>query len=207
MGAIPTSALPGHKMLHERVYNALDRCQEAQGIDFKESAPWDNLKNRIVKTALAMGNLRDGGVIIVGASERGSSWDLTGISPEHLETYDVDTIIDTINKYCSPYVELDIVLVKYQNKQDFLAIQIREFIDTPLLCKKEGPDGLLEGAVYIRPPGVARSTRVMNASQMHDLLELAAEKRARRILEVSRRVGLVISETTENLFDKELGEL
>jgi hypothetical protein len=47
----------------------------------------------------------------------------------------------------------------------------------------------------------------MNASQMHDLLELAAEKRARRILEVSRRVGLVPEETAAKRFEKELGGL
>jgi hypothetical protein len=39
MGAIPTSDLPGHQLLHARVVNALDRCQESQGIDLKESAP------------------------------------------------------------------------------------------------------------------------------------------------------------------------
>jgi len=63
---------------------------------------------------------------------------------------------------------------------------------------------LFEGAVYIRPPGLARTTRIMNASQMHDLLELAAEKRARRLLEVSRRVGLVPTSTSKEHFDKEL---
>ncbi len=80
MGAIPTSDMPGHAKLHERVLNALDRCQESKGVDFKESAPWDNLKWQLIRTAIAMGNLRDGGIIVIGASERGDSWDLTGIA-------------------------------------------------------------------------------------------------------------------------------
>lgn len=58
--AIPTSNMLGHKELHDRVYNALDRCQESKSVDFKESAPWKNLKWQIIRTALAMGNLRDG---------------------------------------------------------------------------------------------------------------------------------------------------
>ena len=49
MGAIPTSDMPGHKRLHERVVTALDRCQESQAVDFKESATWDQLKWRIIK--------------------------------------------------------------------------------------------------------------------------------------------------------------
>lgn len=54
MGAIPSSEMPGHKRLHARVLSALDRCQEGQAIDFKESAPWESLKWRIAVTALGM---------------------------------------------------------------------------------------------------------------------------------------------------------
>jgi predicted HTH transcriptional regulator len=206
MGAIPTSDLPGHKLLHERVVNALDRCQESQGIEFKESAPWESLKWSIVCTAMAMANLRDGGIVVIGVSERGTTWELTGVKPEHLETYDIDKIIDVINKYASPNVDLDIVIVKHESGVDFLAIQIREFNDTPIVCKKNGPSGksIVEGAVYTRTPGIAKTTKVMKASQMHDLLELAAEKRARRILEVSRRIGLEPRPTAKEHFDEEL---
>lgn len=101
---------------------------------------------------------------------------------------------------------LILLLVKHGNGVDFLAIQIREFNDTPIVCKKNGPAGknIFEGGVYVRPPGIAKTTRVMNASQMHDLLELAAEKRARRILEVSRRIGLEPRPTAKEHFDEEL---
>lgn len=209
MGAIPTSEMPGHKSLHERVTSALDRCQESQGIDFKESAPWDMLKWKIIRTVLGMGNLRDGGIIVIGASERNDTWDLTGISPDHLSTYDVDTVVDKTNAYVSPHVDLGIVTVQYENGKTFLAIQVNEFYDTPLVCKKNGPDGedLYEGAVYVRPPGMAKTTRVTSAAQMHDLLELAAEKRARRILEVSRRVGMVPLSSSSEQFDRELEDL
>ncbi|MBU4354341.1 MAG: ATP-binding protein [Desulfobacterales bacterium] len=206
MGAIPTSDLPGHKLLRERVINALDRCQESQGIEFKESGPWESLKWKIICTALAMANLRDGGIIVIGASEREQTWELTGIEPAHLETYNVDVIVGAINKYASPNVDLDIVVIKHSNGADFLAIQIREFNDTPIVCKKNGPTGknVIEGAVYVRPPGIAKTTRVTKAEQMHDLLELAAEKRARRILEVSGRIGLEPRQTAKEHFDEEL---
>jgi hypothetical protein len=201
--------MPGHKRLHDRVLSALDRCQEGQAIDFKESAPWESLRGRIAVTALGMGNLRDGGVIVIGASEREQTWDLTGVTSEHLETYEVDVIIDTVNKYASPHIELDIALVKYTNGRDFLAIQVREFFDTPVVCKRNGPTGVgpVQGCVYVRPPGVARTTRVVDAAQMHDLLELAAEKRARRMLEVSRRIGMVAKASASEGFDEELGGL
>lgn len=205
MCAFPTSDMPGHRRVHDRVIGALDICQEGQGIDFKESAPWDSLKWRIIKTVLAMGNLRDGGIIVIGASEREQTWVLSGITPDHLVTFDVDNIIDAANSYASPHIDLDIALVQY-NGQQFLAIQVNEFDNTLIVCKKNGPagTGIVEGAVYVRPPGIAKTTRVMNASQMHDMLELAAEKRARRILETARRVGLTARPAEAERFDDEL---
>jgi predicted HTH transcriptional regulator len=73
MGAIPVSTFPGHKQLHERVVTALNLCQESRNVDFKEPASWSNLQVHIARTSMAMANLRDGGIIIVGVSERGGS--------------------------------------------------------------------------------------------------------------------------------------
>ena len=208
MSPIPQSSLPGHKRLHERAVLALNRCQELQAIDFKESCAWQGLQWRIIKTLLAMANLRDGGILIVGVSERGDDWELTGITTQHLETFDVDTIVGVTNSFASPFIELDIVTVQH-NDTKFLVIQAAEFSDSPIVCKKNGPPekGLFEGAVYVRPPGLARTTRITSAAEMHDLLELAAEKRARRILEQSRRVGIVPAAPSTEQFDEELAGL
>ena len=210
MGAIPTSDMLGHKKLHDRVNNALDRCQESKSVDFKESASWDELKWQLIRTIIAMGNLRDGGIIVIGASERGDTWELTGIEDTHLITYDVDDIIDAVTKYSSPPIKIEIVLVNYRNGKNFLAIQVHDFSDTPFVCKNNGPDDykkLRTGEFYVRPAGKPRTTKVTSADDMHELLELAAEKRARRILEVAHRIGLKPSETDSQSFDDELGGL
>lgn len=111
MGAMPDSTLPGHKQLHERVVTALDLCQESRDVDFKESASWSNLQIHIVRTSMAMANLRDGGIIVVGVSERGGSWSLDGISTQHLTTYDEDNVNDFVNKYASPTIRVELVRV------------------------------------------------------------------------------------------------
>jgi predicted HTH transcriptional regulator len=210
MGAIPTSDMPGHTKLHKRVCNALDRCQESTNVDFKASAVWDDLKLNLIRTAMAMANLRDGGIVVIGASESGDVWDLKGIQSEHLATYDVDDIIDSVNRYASPPLELEIVLVTYQNEKRFLAFQVHEFADTPVVCKRNAPDDnkkLSAGEVYVRPFGVPRTSKVLSAEEMHELLELAMEKRARKFLEVAHRIGFQPPETAVKRFDEELGEL
>jgi predicted HTH transcriptional regulator len=202
--AFPTSDMPGHRALHDRVIAALDTCVESQSVELKESAPWKVLELKIVRTALAMANLRDGGVLVIGVGERGTEWEVSGISDEHLRTYDADDVVDAINRYASPSVAAMIVIVP-RNERRFLAIQIYEFGDTPIVCRRDGA-GLRQGAVYVRPPGVSQTTEVRSAEQMHDLLELAAEKRARRILETARRIGLETVPSSRP-FDEELGGL
>lgn len=202
--AIPTSDLPGHRGLQDRVHAALDICVESQSVDFKQSAPWSTLESKIIRTALAMANLRDGGIIIIGVSESGDRWERTGISDEDLTTYEVDHVIEGVHRFASPSVSVRLILVPYESR-NFLTVQVFEFTDTPIVCRRDGP-GLKQGAVYVRPPGVARTTEIRSADQMHDLLELAAEKRARRILETARRIGLDPM-PAKKPFDDELGGL
>ncbi len=198
---IPTSDLLGHESLRSRVYAALDTCIETQGVEFKESAPWKTLQSKIVRTTLAMANLRDGGVIVIGVSQRDNTWALSGIANDHLETYDVDHVTEFVNRYASPAVTIHLVLVQRAGR-NFLAVEVSEFADTPIVCRKDGVE-LRQGAIYVRPPGHARTTEVRTAQELHDLLELAAEKRARRILETARRVGLQPPSATRP-FDDEL---
>lgn len=200
--AIPRSDLPGHRQLKERIDVALGRCEEATDTDFKASAPWENLRTTITKTAMAMANQRDGGVIIIGVSEDKASWKTTGIQIDHLGTYSPDTMADQINRFASPPLRLTVVVSEYEAKQ-FLAIQVHEFDQTPVICQRNG-DKLTEGAVYVRPRGTPRSERPANALEMEELLGLAGEKRARRILETARRVGLAPTPPPSTDFDREL---
>lgn len=208
--AIPSSSLPGHRALHERAVAALSVCAESQDVDFKESATWDALRWKITRTVLGMGNLRDGGLVICGVSEREDSWSVDGMIGSDLATYDADKILGHVDAYVSPFADLDVVLLEHDSRK-FLVVGVREFRDTPLVCLKNGPDGakLKQGVVYVRPAGVPRTSQVMDAREMHYLLELAAEKRAKRMLEAARRIGLTEQEVeaASARYDAELGGL
>lgn len=210
--AIPSSNIPGLRGLHKRACDALDYRHEIQSVDFKRSETWGNLKWAIIKTVMGMGNLRDGGIIIIGVDETGDDWKLTGIDSRHFKTYDHDNMIDQIHQYVSPHVNLDIAKVTYQdgkNKERFLAIRVHEFSETPLVCKKNGPagTGISRGAIYVRPPGKPQTTKVTDSIQTHDLVEIAAEKKARKILEQRQRTDPVPSPMPTDRFDDELGGL
>lgn len=211
--AFPTTSMPGHALLRERVEAALDRGLESPDIEFKESAPWEDVKWGIVKTALGMGNLRGGGLIIVGVSEREDVWELQGIETEHLDSYSSDAIADVLDKYISPAPQVEVVLHERRGKT-FLVFDIKEFHELPFLCKQDG-QGLQRGAVYVRPlSGRPRTEPIRSADDMRELLNLAAEKASRRILEQASRLGLLPptevcapNDVHRQRYDQELGGL
>jgi hypothetical protein len=97
------------------------------------------------------------------------------------------------------------VKVNYGGKA-FLAIKVPEFGFAPVVCSRESND-FLRGSIYIRPVGKAESRPIRTAAELHDLLDLAAEKRARKFLEMAGRLGMKLPDDDAAAFDKELDDL
>jgi predicted HTH transcriptional regulator len=209
MGALPSTDLKGYESLKDRVQGMLDLLQEARAVDFKRAAPWDQLKQGIPKDILAMSNLRDGGIIVVGIEEGNKEWNCTGMTDEQLNTYNADNMIDHVNKYASPPVTFDVVKHADMEGLTYLVIQAHEFEERPVVCKRNCADELREGAFYIRPLGKPESREVQTADEMHDLLDLAVEKRTRNFLHQIHRAGInletvQLEKTDADRFDEEL---
>lgn len=201
---IPSSNLPANKNSHDRIIAAIESCLESSGIEFKESMPWDQSLGSIVRTSLAMANHNGGGLIVVGVAERDGHWSRRGIKKEHLETYEPDVVVDTINSYASPFVSCELLRTEHADKT-YLSFIIREFEDTPVIAKKRLPTGKTEaGTILLRPAGKPQTTAVRHAQDLHYLLNLSAEKRARQLLEASRRLSLEPRYSGENVYRQEL---
>jgi predicted HTH transcriptional regulator len=98
---IPDSTLAGHRALHDRTIAALEICQETVNVEFKSSGTWPDLENKIVKNVLGMGNLRDGGLLVIGVNQNGNRWELAGIRPEHLESFEPDDVLAHLGRFVS----------------------------------------------------------------------------------------------------------
>ncbi|MBN2211149.1 MAG: ATP-binding protein [Sedimentisphaerales bacterium] len=204
MGAIPDTSNVVYDELRKTIDTALAYGKESRSVEFKRGANWDELKRNIIKTCLGMANLRGGGLIIIGAEEDGTSLRLSGVSNEQLCTYDPDIIKEQVDSYASPSIDLDIVRHNV-DKIIFIAIKVFEFSRQIIICKKsmeEGSHKLRDGAIYTRPSGNARTEEVRNAGVMRDLLELATVKEARRLIEVTKNLGINIV-TQGDIADKD----
>lgn len=209
MGALPSTDLKGYELLKDRVQGALDLLQEVRAVDFKRAVMWNELKQCIPKDILAMSNLRDGGIIIIGVEESNNKWNRTGMMDEQLNTYSPDDMIDHVNKYASPSMTFNVVKHTDNEGLKYLVIKAREFEEKPFVCKRNCADELRQGAFYIRPLGKAESREVQTADEMHDLLELSVEKRTRNFMRQIQRVGIDLEtmrleKTDEDKFDDEL---
>jgi predicted HTH transcriptional regulator len=60
---------------------------EQRSVEFKGPGDWSSLKYKIVKTALAMANMRGGGVILVGVEEdHDGRPQAVGLNPNQLKS-------------------------------------------------------------------------------------------------------------------------
>lgn len=205
--AIPLSDQPGYEQSHQRIIAAVERGREWQNVDFKQSETWRNLQWKLIKTSMAMANLRDGGLIIIGVKEDNNNFLVTGITPEHLATFDSDVIHDAFAVYSDPGISVEIFRTSYQ-RIEVLSFRIEGLKATPIICKKNGPQGsdIVEATFYIRPAaGRPRTTKVTKVAEMRDVLDIAAEHKAREMVQVFQVLEKVPPRVDANaLFNGEL---
>ena len=177
-------------MTEDELRELLEAGEETPRREYKQSHPFTHqaFQATLIRTILAMSNVRDGGRIIIGVEEEGNSYAPTGMRPEHVDTYDRDTIKDKVGEYADPYVDFSIDTGVYQGKT-FLVITVREFDEIPVICKKDGRD-LIRGTIYTRTrTRRPESARVSTHADMRDIIELAVDKGMRKLQQRGYTLG------------------
>jgi hypothetical protein len=174
--------------------------REERNLEFKSSMSWSDsaTKIKLVKSILAMANLRDGGHIVVGVDRQPDDNYLPqGMKEEHVASFVQDHLSSCLSEYADPYIEVTLVKHRIADKT-FCVIRVNEFAELPVLCKKDGAGGLRRGALYTRPRRMVETVEVPSLVEMREVLDLAVEKRHRAFLHQAQRMGFVqIPETDE----------
>lgn len=209
MAPVVRASGDAYERLRNRALTAIELCQESRTVDFKSSQPWDVLKPILIKAALGMSNLRDGGIVVIGIEETRTAWNRTGIAPDHLATYDPDICIDQISLFASPSVQMTFALVESCGT-DYLVLEVEGYRELPVVCRRNNSNlGLRCGDIWFRPRGKPRSERISNDNDMRELLEVAAENAARRIVRDGMAAGM-LPPAAPNMaaqYNRELGGL
>jgi predicted HTH transcriptional regulator len=182
----------------------LDGAKETDVLDFKGPIEWS--AQLFAKDILAMANVEDGGLIIVGVEETADGkFVRRGISAEQKATFQIDTMRDQVAPYADPHVRFMVEFEKDSTGLEYAIISVEEFSEVPTICRKDSADTNV-GNVYFRShSGRPASARVSNVNDMRAILDRSAVKLMKRL----QRLGLAASEipAIEAKLEKELAGL
>ena len=201
-------------MTDEEFAQIMSLAHEIRGVEFKGpgSLSEGRLFAQVVKAMLGMANRRDGGRVVIGVQDLGSVLNPIGLDEAQLATWNYDHVSDRVAVYADPGVVFDLEIKEY-NGRSYVVVQVEEFADVPVLCKRAYGDVLRDGACYVRPRRKPETTEIPTYADMRDLLDLATEKGVRRLLAQAQRAGLAVppdvvtTATDQERFDQQLGDL
>jgi predicted HTH transcriptional regulator len=166
---------------------------------------------KVIRASLSMGNLRDGGYVIVGIDDNDPAALQPGLNATDLKSWlAYDDLARKMNEYADPPLRFDVAEVQLRPEVAVAVIRVYEFADIPHLCAKDYPGVLRKGALYVRPRKVPETSEVASSVEMRDVLHLATEKALRAYVETAVRAGVSLSGSTEQFvsddarFEKQL---
>lgn len=188
--------------------------REQSGMEFKGPGRRTDkaFQVKIIRAVLGMANNPGGGVVVVGVDDNGTELIPTGLSPEELATWPYDDFASNVSNYADPYVDFDIGVVEKGGKP-FVAIDVKQFDELPVICKKSYQDVLRNGALYVRRKGKNETVEVPSHVEMREIVRRAAEFAARRIvasyvdLQGHLKTNEAAIANSENSFDQEAKDL
>ena len=182
------------------VERALTLGHESRGFEVKGPGRSDD-KHLLAKTAraaLSMGNLRDGGYIVIGIEDLRQAEMLPGLNDDQVTSWlAYDDVAARIGEYGDPPVRFDVKAVVLANGTKVVVLQVHEFADVPHLCARGyQPPGdrthvLRKGALYVRSRKTPGTSEAASALEMREVLDLAVEKELRRYVSAIRNAGLL----------------
>lgn len=179
--------------------------KEERYLEYKRSMVWtgnDTTKVKIAKAMMAMANLRNGGVIVVGMREvaRGV-WEPEAMTPEQVSSFTQDDVAQWVNDYATPAVQFGIEVLTLNGNQ-FVIIQVQEFDASSVICRKQkisGGETLEAGAIYYRSNRKIESAPISSDEDLRELIGLAVDKGISRHIIRLHRLGLIPAESAEQL--------
>ena len=167
----------------------------------------NHLFAKVTRAALSMANLRDGGHIVIGIDDKTTAAMLPGLTPAQAASWlAYDAVSRKLAEYADPPVRFELAERGLVSQVTVVVMQIFQFDDIPVLCRRDFPDVLRKGACYVRSHRVPESAEIPTAVEMRELLDLASEKRLRAFVATAERAGVELrgGPTAVERFDAEL---
>lgn len=161
---------------------------------------------KVIRSCLGMANRRGGGKLIIGVNQTAHDPPIAvGLSKSDAITWNYDEFSDSLADYADPSVSFELTEFVSDGKT-FVEISVHEFDDIPILCKKDYSGVLRKGACYVRPRRKPETTEIPAHEDMRDLLDLAAEKRLKKLVTQTHTAGLLPSASQQASDDERFAD-
>ncbi len=170
-------------MTENELREAIAIGQEQRGVEFKSPGMRTDkgFQVKVVRAVLGMSNNPGGGVVVIGVDERNKNLRATGLSKIELGTWTYDDFASNVSNFADPYVNFNLGVVE-MDKKNFLVIEVKQFDELPVICKKDSFNVLRNGALYVRRRGKNETIEVPSHVEMREIVTRAAEFQARQIV-------------------------
>lgn len=149
---------------------------------------------KVTRAALGLGNLRDGGHLILGIDDADPAAKGPGLDAYDLASWlAYDDVARKLATYADPPLRFAVAERVLSSGATVAVLQVFEFDDIPHLCAKDHPAGLRKGALYVRPRKVPETSEIASSVEMREILDLATEKALRAFVERAQRAGVELS--------------
>jgi hypothetical protein len=169
---------------------------ELRGFELKGPGPRtdSHLFAKVARAALGLGNLRDGGHIVIGIDDTDPAAMGPGLDQQQLESWlDYDSVAQKLAVYADPPIRFHLAPRELASGAAVVVVEVAEFSDLPHLCAKEYEGVLRRGALYVRPRKMPETSEVASSIEMRDVIQLATEKALRAYVEVAERARVELS--------------
>jgi len=180
----------------QRLRAFLEYRGEQRNVEFKRAGDMGkDYVARVARAAMALANLRGGGVLVLGIDDTDPLNGENGLAPAQLKAWlDADSVNAKINAYADPALELSIDQAVHPNGGALVVIQVHEFRDHPVLCKRDYGDVLAAGQLFTRSAAKPESSARQTHGEMREVIDLAVDKNLARFVQRARNGGLAFSE-------------
>lgn len=168
---------------------------ESRGVEFKGagSAGDSAFRAVVIRAALGIANRRDGGYIIVGVDDNDPTSGQPGLSEAEIDSWMAfDDLATWFGEYVDPAMQFEVAVRSTHTGAPVIVIEVQEFEDVPVLCRRAYDPTLKRGALYTRSHARPETSDTHQHAELRELLDLAIEKGLRRFVERATRAGLAV---------------
>lgn len=152
---------------------------------------------KVARACMAMGNLRDGGLVVIGIADDRIEAMEPGLSDEELaEWSDFDLVSAALGQYSDPPVSLELHKLTLTNGARVVALEVSEFEHDIHICGKDFERVLQRGQTYVRPRGKPESIPVPSSTEARELHNLAIDKGVREFVRRAGAAGIPLGHVT-----------